>query len=460
LGSRGSIESIELFNLSPQEKEDLIKDLQAKHGRVPLIHLIRRLIVALDQTQPGTEHRHQTLELLRVLTNQNNIASSSASWLDWLESASNDLTWESIRPAPARHKFDSTRKNADVEKAPPVATTSQRLSVEAAEEPRSKNRPRPLTREQQIWDEALRRSEANKNRMSRQWLIVLFALIVAGLGYLGYQRRHLLDEVVSKITSSQPKVINLNEFVPELLWCSLQPPRNPMEDRELWPFLKETGSLKNLGISSWQEASLGPAQKLMLRLWIQEQTYLEVQPSSSTKPLDLRSFPLGERQWKVERTEADGHMISFVQSETIRYEQQRIDMTVKRACGADGIAHRIILDERGILAWSWRLRVQDQVIDGQVIRQNNPPRLSLKISLPKNLKVSHSVAVDPKMVIFPAVWSPSLRPFQQISILYPISGLISSSKTFEGGLGFKEQSNTLIFDSSQNHWQEVWTPIP
>ena len=466
--------------MSPQEREELIKDLFAKHGHVPLVQLIRHLIIALDKTLPGSEHRSQTIDLLKVLTGQETISPNPSHWLDWLDNSGEEHTWEKLRtPAEAKQPLAnilprltvsgdkkpkpaaelSTENPSESSQNPP---SSPRLSVEIPDDhpPKSKTRARPLTREQQIWDEALRRNEAKRNRMSRQWAMVIFALIIAGLGYLGYEKRQVLDEVVQKTLSFQHDVVMESSIPPELLWGSYRPPRNPMDKNKFLPFLQQEGTLKNLGIDTWLKEATGLAQNNILQLIIQEQTFIDRSPQDYSSHLDLRSFPQGNLHWNIERTEADGRLRNFVQSQGISYEKNRIELNLKRACGSDGIAHRIIMGSQGVLAWSWRLRHQNQTIDGQVIRQTNPSRMNFLISLPNQIKISHSCPIDDSWVIFPAVWTPCLAAFSEYPVLHPISGLMNSLKVFENGLDLKVNGTTISLQDSQNQWQEQWLEIP
>ena len=447
--------------MNPHEKETIIQDLYAKHGQTPLVQLVRRLVVAIDQTQLGTEHRRQTMTLLGVLTGQVDLPSNTSAWIDWVETNGDALDWDRLMAA-------KTEKNEY--QAP------RRLSVEIPEEPRGEGRPRPMTREQMIWDEALKRSENKSWKPSLAMVMVIIPSFLLCIGYLGYKKNWItlpatwpnsLSSLVSAFQSNPPKnedAITGSPTPVEIYWGRFQPQQNPIPKDDYMAYLSESLSLypelKRTQLSHWQkQTQLNPHQKLWTRLLIQEHTFSSPMRKVSSNNFSLRSLGTGSRQWQAERRGPSDQSQKFSHVEQIQLSEGKGDISIKRAFGQDGVAHRIILSSKGLLAWSWRLKWQGLVLDGQLVRRSNPDRFNIKTTLPKG-EVAFQIPIDPHQVFLPAVFSPSLLSFSDVALIHPISGIISSSELFDRNVKVQRDLETgeLTLSDPTLHWQESWTP--
>ena len=83
--------------MNPSEQDTTLRELHEKFSGEPLIHLVRRLIVALDQTEAGSHERQQTLDLLSLITQEQEIPARTSLWLDWLDQVDEEeIAWDKL----------------------------------------------------------------------------------------------------------------------------------------------------------------------------------------------------------------------------------------------------------------------------------------------------------------------------------------------------------------------------
>lgn len=432
--------------------------------------------------------------LLKILTGQHDIPPESSAWIDYVETEPHDLQWANLLPSPNPNQDDfiddilgtsspqSSHPASGSGSAPDrdISSNRNRKTVEIPEDPKSGVRPRPMTKEQMIWDEALKRSE-NK---TAQWQRLLFwlSLIVsfALLTLFVHKKSNGFKNIADLISFDQIKSLSRFEFgtstesnpreldAPEWYWSHHHHAINPLDQHEIKSYLRQTSSSLAPSLSKWvlQKAELKAPQQIYCRLLIQEQSFLSP-PIESSRAWHLNRLKPTTHQWNVERQGAESSHQSFFVSETIRNNSAGIELSLKRASGKNGIAHRVILDARGLLAWSWRIKLEDTVLDGQLIRKSKPLRYMIKCKIAED-HITHNVLIDPKHALhLPAIASPTLMSFfPRANIVHPLSGSLSSGAEFLEAFEPMSFLNTqppsteppqnIIWSSRAQGWRERW----
>jgi hypothetical protein len=452
--------------MTPQEQEQIILDLHSKHGETPLIQLVRRLVVAIDQTELGSEHRKQTISLLNIITKQYDIPSDSSAWLDWVEANPQDLEWDQVLPSstkPFQDEFPSE------ESAP--QHQRRRVVVEDDEAPKAQGKARPMTKEQMIWDEALRRNEQKGWSRTKKILLIAPALSVL-LGYLIFKTQvfqNLWEKGINFLPShssgspenpSQPMVIMSSD--PHGFWGTYHPAQNPIsiekydhylsEATPIFPYLNKTTIEKWTGPSNaWNRE-----RKLWTQLFIQEHTLMSTpSENAANAAFSFRSLPEGKRQWLVTRSQTKPKsQQTFLHVEHVNIDSKKADISIKRAQGSNGIAHRIYLDQNGLLAWSWRLKFENTTLDGQIVRRSNPNRLEFIANIGK--EKLHFQKPLPKTPIIPGVFSPCFQGFSKSQTLMPLSGVSSKNAVDMDSIELNSTQRGLDLLGTGGAWKESW----
>ena len=426
-----------------------IELLKQKHGDEPLVSLIRRLIVAVDQTLVGSDQREKTNQLLKCLTQQDNIALSSSSWLDWLESVDeSQLTWESIQPS--------------------INSTNRRKVVQIEDTEPAEDRPRlqPMSKEQMIWAKALDR-QANKNSLSNKLLKVAFLLLFLSFGWIFFKYGPLLKEKIYSFKTSSNHHIS-KKASPLELWGNYQ--------ANLYDSNLLQSSLKTLP-SKFFDAIETQNLPLLVRDWL---TKKQTNPSLTSidlpslywlglRELEHRFFGLqveindlgpwnnltpGNRHWTFIRKINQNIIYSGDFVESFTKTAQGWDIQIKKLIKKSGIAHRIIIDTKGLYAWSWRMMWQGVSIEGKVVRTENE---IFKISSSNAWSEQIEFQIDLSEInIIPAIWSPSFFECKPASMLFPISGQICHGNLFWGDNQVFPNAQGFVLKSTREDWTEHW----
>jgi len=435
--------------IDPLDDSD-IELLKQKHGHEPLIYLVRKLIVAIDQTKSGSVEREKTLQLLKVLTLQENIGSNSSDWLDWLEDMTdNQLNWDMIGSL--------NQKQRKV------------VSIEDFDEPRE-NRPRlqPMSKEQEIWAKALDRQK-NKGKLSLKTLYCFISLLMIGLlgfgvwrysslidlSFLNDKNTPLESNLISPLDiwgNYQTKLLSPNHFnfpsgkihadffndielgkLPETIreWCN-------KKTQEPVLFKQDFGSAYWLGLHEL------------------EQRYLSDVLNDNSNFVD--HLKPGHRRWTFTRTMNKKILYQGNFSESFTRTDQGWDIQIKRIIEKNGIAHRILIDSNGILAWSWRLKWGETVMEGKVIRKSlGLFTITSSKVWPEQIETRHEL---PTRNYAPALWTPSFHSRQPEALLFPISGHSCNGSIFWQELEVIPNEEGFLLKSTREMWSELWLLIP
>lgn len=426
--------------------------LHQKHGHEPLIHLVRMLVVAVDQTPAGSQEREKTLQLLKFLTKQDNISPSSSSWLDWLESVDeNDLSWDELKPS-STESFSSGRKVVEMDDMEP-----------------SSERPKlpPMSKEQMIWAKALERQE-NKNSFKRHLFKLAILSIILGFAAAFWFYAPTLRNLIQDLRYGAPER-NVNYTVsPMDLWGNYQ--SNLYNPNFLQTQLK---SLSEEFLNSLEEENM----PLQIREWLAlKRVDTRLQPSEVnaifylglrelehryfgeiTKANDLQDWnnlTAGHRHWKFHR-EIKGEVLyqgNFVENFT--KTSQGWDIQIKKLIEKNGIAHRIILDSNGLYAWSWRLIWFGHAMEGKVIRIRDG-QFKIITSKAWAEDIEFNLNSDP-MNYVPAIWCPSFFQLKPEAMIFPISGQICKGSIFWSDNEFLPTDKGFLLSSHSEKWLEKW----
>jgi len=369
------------------------------------------------------------------------IPAESSRWMDWLEEQPDgEPTWEQ-----AKSRWDKP--------------SSGRLSVEIPDDPKPAGKvPRmAFTKEQKIWDEALRRSERMRNRQGmsiQKWLTILMVLAT---GYLVYLVWPLIKGWTGTLRRSSPDMA----MEAETFWGNYQPRLQDVPEKDL---LVHLTTLPDIALPSpiQRQDLLEPSAGLLAwaRLSLQEMTFSEGGQPSSTQLVDPRVLPSGPRSWAITR-EAQGGMTSQLGfREEIEVKGGRALLTVQRSRGEEGAVHKIMLNKNGIMAWTWKMVIDGQSLEGRLLRDQRPDMIEWSGKILGGKQWSGSRNFPSDGVLLPALWAPSLWPLRHHTVVHPIGGRISSGDIFwEDTALLKSGGEVLELISSLEEWKEVWRPV-
>ena len=428
--------------LSPQEKQNIFGELKEKFSGDPMVHIIRRLVVALDQTGIGSEERKKTQNILEILSGQQEISSDSSRWLDWLEEQpEGEPTWED-----AEERIFAGSKPAE----------GKRVTVEIPEDPVSSGEGArvAITKEQQIWDRALKRSEKMRNRKGRPLQLLLTLLVIIALGYLLHRSMPTLKVWVADLRNPDLK----KGFEVETLWGNYQRRLQEVPQKELLAHLTGLPDLV-LPTPIQHRDLLEPSLALLDwgRLTLQEMLFSEWEEGVVRGSLDPKSLEPGVREWEIERRDSRAGKTRVRFREEVEIRGARALVSIQRNHDGNGSAHKVMLDEKGVMAWTWKLVREGQSLEGSLFRKSGPDRIewSGKMWGGKRWKGSRKFPSD--QVVLPAIWSPSFLPFHKFPILHPMGGRVSSGEMFWGDTQLKpETKEGFEVYSAYEDWMERW----
>ncbi|MBF0196861.1 MAG: hypothetical protein HQL32_04095 [Planctomycetes bacterium] len=423
-----------------------ISDIKEKYGHEPLITLIRKLIITLDQTEDGSDEQKQTVSILRRLSGEINIAPQTCHWLDWLESQNDEeLTWEKIEP-------EQTRKRKVVE-------------IEEDETPRPANHKRmALTKEQALWDQALERHENRGKIPLKKILIGAFILVFLGSGAFLLPKFEWGTWTMPGNSTQSPQ----QNFSEEALFWADYHPKFHKKPQESWLHL--TFNKANTLLPerlNWLENALGkdisPASPqygkpyLWFSLWAQEKKLTE--KSQKFYPLNLNDLQTGTRSWVWRRLEDGLVTQEGTFKESLIKKGQLWDMSIIRKTAKNSSAHRFTLKTNGELAWSWRLTLGEKVLSGSLIHL--PTKELVRIThqgFGWKKEVQDLKAQIPALL--PGIFSPTLMSRQRGCYIMALSGELCSRKSYLQNITVEGQwlGDFLIF-AKDSSWTESWSYI-
>ena len=405
-----------------------------------MVHLIRRLVVALDQTGIGSEDRKQTQVILEVLSGEVEIPSDSSRWLDWLdEQPEGEPTWELVEERLLKGR-------------------PERVSVELPEDPKPpEGSPRlAITKEQQVWDQALKRSERMRSGRGRSLRNLLILSVIGALSYLGYQMWPEVQIWTQRLKNPKQPL----ELQPEILWGNFQPRLLQVPRKDLMAHL--TG-LPDLTMPSPLQHQDLMAPSIALRTWgrlhLQENTFNEGEEPRSMAILDPRVLSPGARRWQVMRESPDDGLQEFFFKEEIQLKNNRALLSVQRSRKGEGVAHKVMLDDHGMLAWTWKIVRKGQSLEGSLFRKKNPSRIEWSGKMFGGKQWSGQRLIQSEEVVLPAIWTPALHPLRHQPVLHSMGGRITSGELFWSDTELKTlPGEVLELNSRLEEWKERWNP--
>lgn len=407
-----------------------------------MVHIIRRLVVALDQTELGSEDRKKTQSLLELLSGQQEIPSDSSRWMDWLEEqAEGEPTWDQ-----AEERIGSLH--------------SVRVSVEVPDDPipPEDGARMPLTKEQQVWDKALKRSERMRNRKGRPIQNLLVLLVLVAIGYLGHKTWPKVKVWFENLRTSKVEA----EVQPEVLWGNYQPRLQEIPEKDL---LIHLTSIPDMVMPSPMQRQDLLEPSLALKTWgrltLQEKLFSQIGKIEQIPPLPTDFFRASSRNWKIIRLSGLSAPEEMFFKEDVEMRKGRALISIQRSLSGRGSAHKIMLNEKGIMAWTWRLIMKKgQRLEGTVFRKKNPDRLEWSGKVSGGKQWAGKREISSQEVVFPAIWSPSLFSLRDRPVFHPIGGRVSEGETFWGDVELvMEEGDVLGLSSSLGGWSEKWTPV-
>lgn len=436
-----------------QNPEDILLDLKEKYGQDPLIYLIRKLIVTTDQAPEGSEEQNKAFDLLKLITKQHAIASNSGAWMDWLEHTDeNTLTWESlIQEQPRRVVHDEVD---DLE--------TQRSTA-------------PMSYEQKLWKHAL--DQKNKQSIRSSVVVFFTSLSLSILLILYLVFFYLVPLFTKKIEQPSIQQIQQNnnkKNSPLFLWGNYHhliqtssplnqqyrlnrhyladlPVENLPEEAKHWVIqvLKKDQLPRN-----WKK------KLIWLTLWNQENNFNEAFPPQSPPKASLVIPRLPyQKNWSWFRRNPEREILheGKFQSHIKKNKRGQLEFIIKRTSHRDGVAHRFILSKRGLVAWAWSFKFQGHKFEGSIYRHSKKRSYILKTKGFSWEKQKIIINTKDNTFLIPALWSPVLSKFKNVSVIFPISGKVVPAYLFFGDLqtqgdlkkGFKVLSNL-------EPWIESW----
>lgn len=425
--------------------------LHQKHGHEPLINLVRMLVVAIDQTAAGSQERQKTIQLLKFLTKQDNISPNSSSWLDWLESVDDeDLKWEDLKASPEN-----------------LAPRRKVVEMEEMEENTERPRLQPMSKEQMIWAKALERQE-NKHSFQRYFvkmmMIVLILSFAGAFWFYAPTLRSLVQNLMHPTVKTKVGIL----VTPMDLWGNYQSKLfNPI-------FLEpQSTRLAPEFINSLEEINM----PLLVRDWLstkRSEPKIELKDLTALYWLGLRELEHryfgelsqkndmsewthlapGHRHWKFHR-EIEGEVLyrgNFIENFT--KTSQGWDLQIKKLIEKNGIAHRIIIDSKGLYAWSWRLIWSGHAMEGKMVRQQDHQfKIITSKAWPEDIEFNLEIE---NLNFIPAIWSPSFNQLQPEAMIFPISGQLCKGSIFWSDNEYLPTNKGFLLSSQREKWMEKW----
>ena len=425
--------------------------LYEKHGHEPLVHLIRKLIVAIDQTELGSIEREKTVQLLKHITKQVNIAPSSSDWLDWLETLDeDDFDWDQLKSHSTNH-----RKTIEIDDIEP-----------------KQDRPKlePMTKEQIIWAKALDRQN-NKGGLKKVYFIVILLLLLIGLVFLGIKYSPKVDfSFLENFNKKKSKQVDLITS-PIDLWGNFQ--SDLFKANEL---IITNGKIKTSFLESIELNKL----PIEIREWINQKKnknqfnkgdvpsvyWLGLRElehrffgtiNAPNNPLSWNQLKPGFRRWDFVRERE--HQIQYKGSFIENFTQTASgwDLQVKRIIHQNGVAHRVLIDQKGLLAWSYRIKWGEALIEGKMVRLAEG---GFKVTSSKSWKdVIEFDIQGTNLNLAPALWSPSLRTLNYDALIFPITGELCKGSIFWEDTQVYPNSDGFQLKPNHENWIETWVKV-
>jgi hypothetical protein len=208
----------------------------------------------------------------------------------------------------------------------------------------------------------------------------------------------------------------------------------------------------------WFRSPPTQGQTLAVDLVLQEMAYPHVPSAGSPGELDWRSLPEGKRQWKVD-VESLGAQHRLIHEVEILQQGDRCEGIVRRRRGSDGVAHRFILKERGLVAWSWRMRWKDEVLEGQWVRYAQRGTAQIQLKLSGGVLWRQEVECPADLTLLPALEIPSLRAFEGYPKVMPLTGRICPPLNFPTSQVLENDGVYYRVMGLQGKWKERWTQV-
>lgn len=390
----------------------------------------------------GSEHRRQTLRLLSLLTDQADLPPDSHAWLDWVEEHEAELSWEIL----AQKHLASL----DVGKG--------RKVVELPEDDGPRVRARPMTKEQQIWDKALSRQGKKKHRRA----LVLISSLACGILIMGiacYQGYRYWLEKMSVLSTPLDAVVDEADDLPlslGMLWADHLPRYSPLSESVLGRAMVD-GVLSLPMDSSWFDSPPTKAQALLVDAIALERSFEGYRtPSSPMGNFNWQSFPSSRRRWQVQ-VYMDQAQLSLEQDVSFIQKPDYCEVVVRRTKDKNrGVAHRVFLNDRGLMAWAWRITCCGESLEGQWSRSLSKARAQIQMSLSSGQSWHQEVSCSPNLTLLPALDIPSFRNFADIPRVMAITGSLCALSSFPASRELEGDGVHFRFEGLDGRWSEVW----
>lgn len=449
-----------------ESEQKHVEILHREYGDQPLIQLVRRLIVKIDNSEKDSRARKNIILSLKILTGERNLGEDSSRWLDWLESQSElTLKWDDVISSTSTPPATPTTIKND---SPP-----KRKLVVAEAEPRPKDLDMPLSKEQAIWNKALKRSEKGQKPKSKLVMALVAVLIVGAVGYLGFlvkDRLSLSDIISPDVATTSPVNNSWKLKAPQALWGNYTfsgaypSPWMPKSSNSTFiDYLQQEEMMPALASESQK---LNPQRKLhknnvlWMDLWSREHQYME-DLFQMPEELNFSSIKSQKNKWQWTRFNRHGDIVSSgTFTETVQNKKNHLDISIKRMVEKDGLAHRFILGKKGLISWSWRIRYQGGTIDGKVGRSKSGDEMICRYRGVNWSRITQKKKIDQGWVLLPAVWTPVLSRLKQGSVFLPHVAEITGRVDFFEELEMRnEEKGTFDLVDRDEKWTETWSAI-
>ncbi len=431
------------------KKREILLDLHEKYGHDPLVFLLRKLIITLDNSEYGSDEHHRSLNLLQLITGEST-GNDSGSWMDWLESVDPEtISWEDVL-APESNEGRMVVEDDDEEEKPVFSD------------------PTILSKEQALWTKALEKSR-NKSKINLNALLIMLIVfcILSSLYFFFYEENTTVKsgDYVSESGHSPLNFWgNYHNLIP-----NQSPYYNGFKNKLNASFMKSINldqlkgepkkwvqnmrQVKNLE-NEWYKKGL------WTYLWKQESAFLTDELIFSKTGLNLNSLKARKSDWGWTRFSKSGEVINQGKfSESLKYVKGQYDWSIKRISGTDGSVHRIILNRSGLKVWVWKLVYKGEAFEGSLKRiKNNVFKLQTNgFGWEREVQ---NVVVPEGCVIVPAIWTPLFNQLNAKVSILPISGELISTDLFKSDFVIEgDLDSDMILRSQIEVWSEEWRAI-